>query len=218
MGLTTVWIDNFHKGKDKCLLSIVPQTNAPTIPFTRTDGSPTHSPPGRKGDLKDRGEQKQVSSQTGMRIPSQFTSSSQVFSYSSYEALEGITQGKGMLEGRLSFGQKDWVREHLGKLYIHKSMGLDGMHPRVLRDLAEYSQAIHNHLWGLTEFRRGAGGLEERKCNPSLQKGQGGQPRELLTHQPCLSLCKGDGEPHSRGHLYPYGWQKVDQESSALGH
>jgi len=33
--------------------------------------------------------------------------------------------------------EKDWVRDHLSKLDIYKSMGLDGMQPRVLRELAD---------------------------------------------------------------------------------
>lgn len=39
-----------------------------------------------------------------------------------------------MLEARLSF---DHVREHLGDLDMHKSLGPDGMHQQALRELRD---------------------------------------------------------------------------------
>lgn len=54
------------------------------------------------GNLKDGGEQKQVSAQAGRRILSQYTSSSQVSSYNSYEALESEDQGNENVHKGLS--------------------------------------------------------------------------------------------------------------------
>lgn len=43
-------------------------------------------------------------------------------------------RGRGVLEEKLSFDQKDWVQEHPGKLYILKSMGPARIYPQVLRE------------------------------------------------------------------------------------
>lgn len=71
------------------------------------------------GDLKDGGEKKQLSTQAGRRIPSQYTSSSHTTVKTSWNLrtremrmcakdhqVGGVTRGKGMLEERLSFGRK----------------------------------------------------------------------------------------------------------------
>lgn len=46
-------------------------------------------------------------------------------------------QGRGLLEGRLSLHQEDWVGEHPGKLDILKSMDPARIYPQVLRELMD---------------------------------------------------------------------------------
>ncbi|GAB0183198.1 mitochondrial enolase superfamily member 1 [Grus japonensis] len=73
--------------------------------------------------------------------------------------------------------EEDWVREHLGKLDTHKSMGPDGMHPRVLRELADVIfkllSIIFERSWRTAEVPE-----DWRKANvtPVFKKGRKEDP------------------------------------------
>ncbi|GAB0205958.1 mitochondrial enolase superfamily member 1 [Grus japonensis] len=73
--------------------------------------------------------------------------------------------------------KEDRVREHLGNLNIHKSMGPDGMHPQVLRELADVIarplSIIFERSW-----RTGEVPEEWRKANvtPVFRKGKKEDP------------------------------------------
>jgi len=51
--------------------------------------------------------------------------------------------------------EKDLVREHLAKINTHKSSGLSGMHPQMLRELAEVTAELLSII-----FDRGLGKRE----------------------------------------------------------
>jgi len=90
-------------------------------------------------------------------------------------------------------------RDHLSNLDTHKSMDPDGMHPRVLRELAdviaEPLSVIFERSW-----RTGEVPEDWRKSSVTpIFKKEGG-PRELQAGQPHLHPVKGDGAAHSRGH------------------
>ncbi|KGL83727.1 RNA-directed DNA polymerase from mobile element jockey, partial [Tinamus guttatus] len=73
--------------------------------------------------------------------------------------------------------EEDWVREHLRKLDTHKSMGPDGMHTRVLRELAD---VIAKPLSIIFERSRRMGEVPEdwKKANvtPVFKKGKKEDP------------------------------------------
>ncbi|PKU31217.1 rna-directed dna polymerase from mobile element hypothetical protein [Limosa lapponica baueri] len=76
--------------------------------------------------------------------------------------------------------KEDKGRDHLGKLDTHKSMGPDGMHPRVLRELADVTakplSIIFERSW-----RTGEVPEDCRKANvmPVFKKVQEGGPGKL---------------------------------------
>ncbi|KGL79505.1 RNA-directed DNA polymerase from mobile element jockey, partial [Tinamus guttatus] len=73
--------------------------------------------------------------------------------------------------------EEDWVREHLRKLGTHKSMGPDGMHPRVLREMADVTakplSIIFERSW-----RTGEVPEDWKKANvtPVFKKGKKEEP------------------------------------------
>lgn len=83
----------------------------------------------------------------------------------------------------------------LSKPNTHKSMGPNGMHPRVLREMA----VITKQLSIIMENKGGVSGLEESQCHSSLPKGQG--LRKLQPFQLHLHPWKADGASHPGGHL-----------------
>ncbi|PKU40297.1 rna-directed dna polymerase from mobile element jockey-like [Limosa lapponica baueri] len=83
------------------------------------------------------------------------------------------TKGKVWREEDFPSVEEDWVRDHLAKLDIHKSTGPDGMHPQVLRELAD---VIAGPLLIIFEWSWRTGEVPEdcRKANmtPVYKKGK----------------------------------------------
>ncbi|KFV88061.1 RNA-directed DNA polymerase from mobile element jockey, partial [Struthio camelus australis] len=73
--------------------------------------------------------------------------------------------------------EEDQVRDHLGKLDIHKSMGPDGMRPRVLRELADIIARLLSIIFERT-WRTGEVPKDWKKANvtPVFKKGKKEDP------------------------------------------
>jgi len=73
--------------------------------------------------------------------------------------------------------EEDWVRDHLSKLDTHKSMGPNGMHPRVLRELADVTAKSLSIIFERS-WRAGEVPQDWRKSNvaPVLKRGKKEDP------------------------------------------
>lgn len=74
--------------------------------------------------------------------------------------------------------EEDQVREYLSKLDIHKSMGLEGMHPQVLRELADIIarplSIIFDRSWQLGEVPED---WSKANVTPIFKNGKKEEPR-----------------------------------------
>ncbi|KGL74990.1 hypothetical protein N309_02432, partial [Tinamus guttatus] len=73
--------------------------------------------------------------------------------------------------------EEDWVRDHLRNLDTHKSMGPDGMHPRVLSELADVIPKLLSIIFK-SSWRMGEVPEDWKKANvtPVFKKGKEEDP------------------------------------------
>jgi len=105
------------------------------------------------------------------------------------------------------------VRDRLSDLDAHKSVGPDGMHPRVLRELAD---VIAEPLYMIFErsWRTGEVPEDWRKANvtPIFKKGKKEDPGNYRLVSPILHPGKGDGAAYPGGHHQASGRKEGYQE------
>ncbi|XP_040400941.1 uncharacterized protein LOC121063970 [Cygnus olor] len=116
------------------------------------------------------------------------------------------TKDKVWRKEDMALVEEDRVRDHLSKLDIHKSMGPDGMHPQVLRELAS---VIARPLSVIFERSWRTGEVPEEWKTASVmlvfKKGQEGRHGQLRASQPHLHPWKGDGTAFPGGHFQACG-------------
>lgn len=94
--------------------------------------------------------------------------------------------------------QGEVVSDPLNHLDAHKCMELNGIHPRVMRELAEELIKLLSiiHLSSVVANWGGPRQLEAGQCDAHLQEMLEGGSRELQVWQPDHSTQQGDGADH----------------------
>jgi len=115
--------------------------------------------------------------------------------------------------------QEETVNILLCHLDTHKSMGLDGIHLRVLRELGEeLAKPLFHHLSAVLADRGSPRQLEACQCDAYLQEGLEGGSRELQACQPDLSAKEHYGVVHPECARQACEGQPGDQAQPAWVH
>lgn len=119
-------------------------------------------------------------------LPQFLMAKSIVFSFPALWA-DNRTKGRNREENESPIIQEKVVSNLLLHLEMHKSMGPNGIHPKVPRELGkDLYQATFNHLPGVLAYQRDPNWVEVSKCDAHLQEMLEGGSRELRACQPDL--------------------------------
>jgi len=125
---------------------------------------------------------------------------------SSHTTQVAVGKGRNWENEELPTVEDDQVRDCLRNLKVHKSMGPDELHPRVLRELAgevaKPLSIIFERSWRSGEVLHR---LEKGQHHPHFQKGKKGRPGELQASQPHLCAWQDDGADPPRNHAKAHG-------------
>lgn len=92
---------------------------------------------------------------------------------------------------------------------MHYAMELDGILPRVLRELVKVLTKTHHHDQGCPSF------LQVSKCGGHIQEQSEGAFREIQACQSDLDAKEGHGADHLEGHHETHAGQPGDLGQAA---
>lgn len=119
------------------------------------------------------------------------------------------TSGKVWSEKDYPLGKHDQVREHLNKLYVHRAIGTNRMHPGCWGRWPMSLQGYY-YLWKVPLTEGNSQRLQENKWHSYLQKGQEGKSEDWQVGQRHLSPWESNWANPPENHLQTHESQDND--------